>query len=114
MPLKLIGFIIFIVLIFTFIGFNLDNHTNINLWINEKGHFEDVSVIIVVFCAYLLGLLSTIPFWFNRSRKKNRQKKSMDKKEDVAASSSPAEPPIRKKHVNLPFGKKKTLEDRNS
>ena len=76
MPMKLIGFILFIVIIFAFIGFNLDNHTNINIWVNEKGHFEDVSIIIVVFAAYLFGLVSTVPFWFARSFSRRKSKKS--------------------------------------
>ena len=113
MPMKLIGFILFVVIIFAFIGFNLDNHTDINVWVNEKGHFEDVSIIIVVFAAYLFGLLSTVPFWFARSvsrrKAKNREKKKSDVPLIQSESSGQEEEKSQKK--KFPGRKKSSKKD---
>jgi uncharacterized integral membrane protein len=118
MPVKLIGFIIFIFLIFAFIGFNLENHTNINLWVNEKGHFEDVSIIIVVFSAYLFGLLSTVPFWFSRSMKRRKEKKKSSDKTQVSDKSpllsESSDRQTKPEKKTLFRKKKRTLEERNS
>ena len=118
MPAKLIGFILFILLIFAFIGFNLDNYTNINLWVNEKGHFENVSIIIVVFTAYLFGLLSTVPFWFSRSLKRKREdlkdkkmKTTSSKEINQSSFSDKNDTPQKKSLFRL---KKQTIEEKNS
>lgn len=118
MPIKLIGFILLLCVLLGFVGFNLDNFTDITLWFNEKGQFKDVSVIIVVFVTYLLGIFSTVPFWFIRSRKKSRvakKKKASKLSEQPSLSDGEEEktkisPP--RKRV-LPR-KKKTLADKNS
>ncbi|MDC7221269.1 MAG: hypothetical protein PQJ59_15135 [Spirochaetales bacterium] len=113
MPFKLIGFILFVVMVFAFIGFNLDNRTDINIWINEKGHYEEVSVIVVVFAAYLLGLLSTVPFWFARSlaRVKARKKdKNKIKELQKSSSESLADGEKREKKKLLPHRKSKDEE----
>ncbi|MBN2627692.1 MAG: hypothetical protein JXA95_13570 [Spirochaetales bacterium] len=109
MPMKLIGFILFIVVIFAFIGFNLDNTTNINIWINEKGHFENVSVIIVVFAAYLFGLISTVPFWFARTLARGKKKSRKEEKGEKAAL--PPAPVQKEKRKRLTSRKKDEGEE---
>ncbi|MDC7224503.1 MAG: hypothetical protein PQJ60_12235 [Spirochaetales bacterium] len=112
MPFKLIGFILFVVIIFAFIGFNLDNRTDINIWVNEKGHYEDVSVIVVVFAAYLFGLLSTVPFWFARSLSKGRARKKEKnklKKAEIPVQDGQGSSAVQKKKI-LPGRKKKDEE----
>ena len=116
MPMKLIGFIIFVVVIFAFIGFNLDNHTDINVWVNEKGHFEDVSIIIVVFAAYLFGLLSTVPFWFARSVSRRKAKNREKKKSDVPMiqSESGGQEEDKAKKKKLIGGRRSSKKDNES
>jgi uncharacterized integral membrane protein len=110
-PLKLIGFILFMVVIFAFIGFNLDNSTNINIWVNEKGHFEDVSVIIVVFTAYLFGLLTTVPFWFARTFSRSRSKKREKMKNKASLMAEANQVVKSKKGKKIFSSKKKTVKD---
>jgi hypothetical protein len=77
MPLKLIGFIITLLIIVTFIGFNLDNSSDIKLWFGEKGLLTDVPIFISFFVMYLIGVLSVVPFLVSWKLKKRTSGKKV-------------------------------------
>ena len=80
MPFRLISYIIVLVFLVTFIGLNLGNTSDVNLWFSEKGQFTDVPIVVSFFIMYILGALSIVPYiignQFKSFRKKNKEKKS--------------------------------------
>lgn len=73
MPLKMLGFILALLLLVSFVGLNWNNASDIDLWFNGKLHFEDVSIVLSFLIVYLAGLLSSIPFWVDRNMKKKKR-----------------------------------------
>jgi uncharacterized integral membrane protein len=72
MPWKLIQFIIFFVLFLLFIGFNLENKSDITI-IPGKAVLKDVPVYFTVFCSFIIGMLCALPFVLSfRARRKAR------------------------------------------
>ncbi|MCK5735958.1 MAG: hypothetical protein KAH21_05740 [Spirochaetaceae bacterium] len=78
MPMKLIGFIITLLIIITFIGVNLDNSSDIRIWFGEKGLLEEVPIFVSFFVMYLIGVLSVVPFLVSWKMKKRGSKKDSD------------------------------------
>ena len=78
MPLKLIGFIITLLIIITFIGVNLDNSSDIRIWFGENGLLEEVPIFVSFFVMYLIGVLSVVPFLVSWKMKKRGSKKDSD------------------------------------
>lgn len=64
MPFKLILFIIIVVLVTVFIGFNLENACSVWLFFRT---FDNVPVFITIFAAFALGVLVMLPFTFGKS-----------------------------------------------
>ncbi len=64
MPFKLILFIIVVVLVTVFIGFNLENACSVWLFFRT---FDNVPVFITIFAAFALGVLVMLPFTFGNS-----------------------------------------------
>ena len=60
MPWKLIAFLIILVLVTFFIGFNLDNRCDVSLIFYT---FRDVPVYIGLLFAYACGAITLIPFF---------------------------------------------------
>jgi len=79
MPLKLIWYILILICIFTFIGLNLGNTSDINLWFNEAAQLKDVPIFISFFVMYILGAVSVIPYLIGSGLKKKRQLKQQRK-----------------------------------
>jgi predicted lipid-binding transport protein (Tim44 family) len=107
MPWRLLVLAVFLVLVAFFIGFNLDNRADISLgFVN----FEQVLVFYAMFIAYLLGVVTTIPFAIARRMgkpaKSPKQKKPSEAAlpaPETASSAKPADTPAKK---NL-FGRAK-------
>ena len=75
MPVRLIFFLITLIIIVAFIGFNIENRSDIRLWFNDKGIIRNVPVFVSMFVAYVLGVLSIIPsiiFWTFSKNNRNR------------------------------------------
>ena len=72
MPGRLIGFILLLVVIVTFIGFNVDNTSDIRYWFGETGVLHDVPIFVSFFFMYLVGVLSVVPFLIGWRLKKSR------------------------------------------
>lgn len=69
MPWRLIGFILALVIITTFIGFNLDNTCNVSLGFLK---LEQVPVYLTVFSSFVAGMIVVLPFAFGRSLKRKK------------------------------------------
>ena len=86
MPFKLLSFIIILVVLVTFIGLNLGNTSDVNLWFTEKGQFQDVPIVISFFIVYIIGALSVVPYiignQFRTLRKKRSEKKDPSPKKN--------------------------------
>lgn len=74
MPGKLIAFIMVLLVIVTFIGFNVEHTSDIRVWFGEKGTIKNVPIFISFFVMYLIGVLSSLPFIVSRSLKRLRKK----------------------------------------
>jgi len=103
MPAKLIGFIVTLLIIVTFIGFNIENSSDIRIWFGEKGLLTDVPIFVSFFVMYLIGVVSVIPFVVGWRMKRSRQGKTPD---DSKPELDKVEKPRRKK-VRI-LGSKKT------
>ncbi|GEM_PF-669766 len=104
MPLKLIGFIITLLIIITFIGVNLDNSSDIRIWFGEKGLLTEVPIFVSFFVMYLIGVLSVVPFLLSWKMKK----RSSEKK--VQTDSEPVEEK-EKKNVRVLGSRKKRKKE---
>ena len=77
MPIKMLAFILIVAVLITFVGLNWDNVSDIDLWFNQKLHFENVSIVLSFMIVFLAGMVTSIPFWLDSSfqkRKKERRK----------------------------------------
>ena len=75
MPVRLVFFLITLIIIVAFIGFNIENRSDIRLWFNDKGIIRNVPIFVSMFVAYVLGVLSVIPSivsWTFRKKNRNR------------------------------------------
>jgi len=104
MPLKLIGFIITLLIIVTFIGFNLDNSSDIRIWFTEKGLLTDVPIFISFFVMYLIGVLSVVPFLLSwKVKKRSSGKKTTSDQENSGETE--------KKSVRVLGSRKRSRKD---
>ena len=78
MPVKLIAFILTLLIIVSFIGFNLDNSSDIRIWFGENGLLTDVPIFVSFFVMYLIGVLSVVPFIVGWKRRKKSGEKADD------------------------------------
>jgi len=72
MPKRLIQTIVIFAIILLFIGFNLgdDYKCKINIFFKI---IPDVPVFLIVFCSFVIGMLSTLPFIFSYNLRKKRE-----------------------------------------
>ena len=89
MPGRLIAFVLALLIIVTFIGFNVENKSDIRIWFGENGVLEDVPIFVSFFVMYLIGVLSSLPFvvvWRARRRARERRVESVEVSEDTSNS----------------------------
>ena len=70
MPWKLILFILSVVLVTIFIGFNLTNACDVSLGVYT---FKNVPIFMSILLAFALGVFIMLPFTFGHSKKENRR-----------------------------------------
>ena len=104
MPVKLIVFILTLVVIVSFIGFNIENKSDITLFPVENGTLKDVPIFMSFFVMYVIGVLSVIPFFIA----KQSTKKKSDK--PVAPPTEGTPEPEKKKVRVLGSKKRKNKE----
>lgn len=88
MPWKLIAFILLLVLMMFFIGYNLENRADISVILYT---FEDVPVFFSMFGAFLLGVMVALPFALGNPFKRNTKvpkKKSSAKQQASTEQNS--------------------------
>jgi len=74
MPGRLIAFILILLAIVSFIGFNIENSSDIRIWFGEKGVLSDVPIFVSFFVMYLIGVISVVPFMVKWRMKKASKK----------------------------------------
>jgi hypothetical protein len=104
MPLKLIGFIITLLIIITFIGVNLENSSDIRIWFGEKGLLRDVPIFVSFFVMYMIGVLSVVPFLVGWKMKKKSSAKKSETDPEVEGKK-------KKKNVRVLGGGKRRKKD---
>ena len=67
MPVKLILFLIIIVIVTVFAGFNISNVCNVSLIFHE---FQNVPVFVTVLFSFVIGILVMLPFTFRKKQSK--------------------------------------------
>lgn len=72
---KLIINIIIIGILVLFFGLNMDTKIDIHFWFNNSLTIENVSLFIALICAYLIGVVSTIPIYIISKIKRNKKDK---------------------------------------
>ncbi len=90
MPWRLIVFVICLVLVTFFIGFNLGNVSDISFGFYT---FSDVPIFMSMLLSFAVGMLIMMPFTFGRRKKKDVQSAGRRKKEKAAAEVSAAAVP---------------------
>lgn len=83
MPWKLIFFILVLILVTLFIGFNLENACNISFGVYT---LENVPVFMSILLSFALGILVMIPFLLFRPRNKKQKKETVNTKPPVTSS----------------------------
>lgn len=82
MPWRLVGFIVCIVLVTVFVGFNLDNRCDISFGFFQ---LESVPIFLSLMSAFVLGVVVVLPFTFGRRRAR---------KPPVSPAGKKPEPPV--------------------
>lgn len=67
MPWKLVLFIVCLVLVTVFMGFNIENRCNISFGFTE---LTGVPVFVTIMASFLLGVILVLPFTFIRRKNK--------------------------------------------
>ncbi len=70
MPLKLVLFLIALVLLSFFVGFNLDNRCDVSIVFHT---YRDVPVIGCLLFSFVAGAVSVVPFIFGAGRQKKKK-----------------------------------------
>lgn len=107
MPVKLIVFILTLVVIVSFIGFNIENKSDITLFPVENGTLKDVPIFMSFFVMYVIGVLSVIPFFI---AKQSTKKKS----DQPVAPPTEGTPEPEKKKVRVLGSKKRKKREAES
>ena len=83
MPVKLVFFLLILIMVGTFVGFNIGHTSDISFWPSEKGTLTDVPILVSFFVMYIVGVLSVIPFFVGSRYRKDEKKKIADAKKAV-------------------------------
>ena len=88
-PWKLVAFILVMALIMVFVGFNIENRSDVSLVFTE---LYDVPVVVIIMATYLLGLLSALVLTIDRRFSRGRKWRAGKSKTD-ASSLGPSDTP---------------------
>ncbi len=108
MPARLIGFLVSLVFLALFVGFNLENRCDVSLVFHT---FRDVPVVISLLFAFVAGALSVIPALFgSRAKRKDAARRSAES----LRASEPKNPRGTKKSRGVKKGSPRYAEDERS
>ena len=85
MPIKLILFLIIIVVVTVFAGFNISNVCNVSLVFYE---FQNVPVFVTVLFSFVIGILVMLPFAFRKKQPKQNTPVSENQQKPVVKTES--------------------------
>ena len=108
MPGRLIGFIVTLLIIVSFIGFNIENSSDIRIWFGDSGLLSDVPIFVSFFIMYLIGVMSVIPFLVGWKLKRRKNDKNASDEKDVKTE------PVKKKNVRVLGSRKRSRKDSES
>lgn len=92
MPLRLIGVILVVTLLVTFIGLNLENVTDIAFGFYT---FRDIPVFLTILASFALGLLAALPaVLVHRSKDPKARSEGRASRKPGRTAALPAEAPI--------------------
>ncbi len=83
MPWKLLFFILIIAIVLTFVGFNLQNSSDISLVFYA---FKNVPVVITILASFLFGLLVAFFFTLGKLARKDKRKSAPPLSDSEASS----------------------------
>ncbi|MDL2228903.1 hypothetical protein LJC14_01500 [Treponema sp. OttesenSCG-928-L16] len=86
MPWRLIGFILLFGIFLAFIGFNLQNASDVSLGFTV---LQNVPVYLTAFSAFVLGMLAAIPFIASARRKNEKRSNAKKAVTDAPKLDSP-------------------------
>ncbi|MFP4384902.1 MAG: hypothetical protein ACLFST_01630 [Spirochaetia bacterium] len=90
MPWKLIGFILILGIVVVFIGFNIENKSDISFGFAV---LENVPIFISLFTAFLFGAVVALPFAVSKAKKiKASSRRKVKKKKDKEKVGEPVYP----------------------
>ncbi|MGL1891886.1 MAG: hypothetical protein OCD02_09685 [Spirochaetaceae bacterium] len=72
---KLFIQLFFVTLIICFFGLNFETKIDIRFWFNDLLTLKDISLFVALAFAYLIGVVTTIPFIIIKSIKKKKNDK---------------------------------------
>ena len=87
MPWRLIAIIIIFAILLGFIGLNLTNTCDLSLGFKT---FHGVPVYLTVFASFMLGMVSSLPFFIMGSLKRSLKKTKAPKTQETPTPASPA------------------------
>lgn len=102
--LKLLAAVTASILLLVFIGFNLENKSDISFGFTV---IHDIPVFLTILASFSLGLLASVPFLLARVNKKRTLKKNQNKIEHKGAEYPDTEP---KKPARKLSGKSKVVQ----
>lgn len=89
MPWKLILFILSVVLVTIFIGFNLTNACDVSLGVYT---FKNVPIFMSILLAFALGVFVMLPFTFGHSKKEKKSQNPKKSSVDVITNTKSTAP----------------------
>ena len=98
MPGKLILFLIMIVIVTIFAGFNTTNVCNVSLVFHE---FENVPVFVTVLFSFVIGILVMLPFAFRKKQPKQNTSVCENQQKTVQRAFGGGSNPL---HPGVPVG----------
>lgn len=107
MPVKLILFLIIIVIVTIFAGFNISNVCNVSLIFYE---FQNVPVFVTVLFSFVIGILVMLPFTF-RKKQNNQESSVLTNKQKTVSSKTEVEEEKTVFKIRAGGGKNKTKVD---
>ncbi len=90
MPWRLISFIVCLILITIFAGFNLDNKCNISFGFTV---LPNIPIFLSLMASFLIGVVVMLPFTFGKRRKDRRSQPGASAVPNEAGKSSAAGKP---------------------
>ena len=108
MPIKLILFLIIIVVVTVFAGFNISNVCNVSLIFYE---FQNVPVFVTVLFSFVIGILVMLPFTFRKKTPKQNNSVAVGNQQNPVSTKTQSDDEKTVFKIKAGSGKNKTKVD---